>query len=87
MLHGDTKYLCHMCEVVCLVGADVFYREDPSVVAPGLPHVGKPARGERAFHLAGRYQSQSLRHAERSRKDPVDTTSFSQCPETAVVNF
>jgi len=84
---ADTKYLFHVCEVVGLVGADVFYREDPSVVASGLPHVGKPAGGERAFYLAGRYQGQSLRHAERSRQDPVDTTSLSQCPETAVVNF
>jgi len=83
----DTKYLFRMCEVVSLICAEVFYRKDLSVVAPGLPHVGEPAGGEWAFHLAGRYQSQSLRHGERSWQDPVDTTSLSQCSETAVVNF
>jgi len=84
---ADTKYLFHIFEVVSLIGAEVFYHKDLPVFAPGLPHVGKGARGERTFHFAGRYQGQFLRHAERSWQDPVDTTSLSQCSETTVVDF
>ena len=76
-----------MCEVVGLVGAEIFYRKDMSVIVSGPPHIGKAAGGERTFHFTGRYQDQSLRHAKRSWQHPVDTTSLSQRSETAVVNF
>ena len=84
---ANTKYLFHMREVVGLVGTEVFYRQDPSVVVPGLPHVGKAAGGERAFHFTGCHQGQPLRYAERSWQHPVDATSLSQRSKGTVVHF
>lgn len=83
----DLKYLSDMSEVVDLIGTEVFYRKELSVIVSGLPHIGKAAGGERTFQYIGRYQGQSLRHDARRWEDPVDPASFSQCSETAVVNF
>ena len=61
---ADTRYLFHMCEVVGLVGAEMFYRKDTSVTVSGPPHIGEAAGGERAFRPTGCYQDQSLWHAK-----------------------
>jgi hypothetical protein len=74
-------YPFHMCEVVGLVGAEVFNCKDLLVVVSGFPHIGKAARGKRAIRFTGLYQAQSLWHAERSWQDPVDTTSLAQRSE------
>ena len=83
----DPSYLFHMTEVVDLIGAEVFDGKNLPAIVSGLPHVGKPARGERALDCTGRYQGQRWRYEVRRWEDSVDTASLSQCSERAIVNF
>lgn len=69
MLKGravDTNYLFRACEVILLIGSEVFYRENLSIVVSGLPDIGKASGGERVFYFAGCYQGEFEWHAERT---------------------
>ena len=63
---ADKKHLLSIGDAVSLIGAEMFYRKDLAFIVPGLPDIGKPAGGERAFHSIGRYQAQPLWYLERS---------------------
>ncbi|KAF9642621.1 hypothetical protein BDM02DRAFT_3124375, partial [Thelephora ganbajun] len=70
-----------------VMGAEVFYGKNMSVVTSGPPHIGKAAGGKWAFHIAGCCQSQSSRYDVRGWEESVDAAGLSQCSEAMVAKF